>query len=54
MAPPKPKLTKRQKTTLQKHSKHHTKKHITYMTKLIKQGKTFTEAHNIAQREVGT
>ena len=47
-------LTEKQKKTLQKHSKHHTKKHIIYMTKLMKQGKTFTESHNLAQRKVGT
>jgi hypothetical protein len=47
-------ITDKQKKTLQKHSKHHTKKHIIYMTKLMKQGKTFTESHNLAQRKVGS
>jgi len=46
-------LTQRQKDTLKKHSKHHTKKHIAEMTKLMKQGKTFGESHKIAQKKVG-
>ena len=46
-------LTQRQKDTLKRHSKHHTKKHIAEMTKLMKQGKTFGESHKIAQKKVG-
>jgi len=47
-------FTQRQKDTLKKHSKHHTKKHMVLMKKLINQGKTFTEAHKLAQKKVGT
>ena len=46
-------LTQRQKDTLKRHSKHHTKKHIAEMTKLMKQGKTFSESHKITQKKVG-
>ena len=47
------KLTQRQKDTLKRHSKHHTKKHIASMTKLMKEGKAFGEAHKIAMKKVG-
>lgn len=46
-------LTDRQKKTLKKHSVHHTKKHMDLMIKLMKEGKSFTEAHNVAKKKVG-
>jgi hypothetical protein len=46
-------LTKRQKATLKKHSVHHTKKHMTEMRKLMRAGKTFTQAHRAATKKVG-
>jgi len=46
-------LTKRQKATMKKHSNHHTPRHMRLMTSLMKQGKTFTEAHKQAQKKVG-
>ena len=46
-------LTKRQQQSMKKHSKHHTKKHIQYMTNSIKRGSTFTKAHKNAQKKVG-
>ena len=46
-------LTERQKTTLKKHSKHHTAKHMTEMRKLMRGGKTFTQSHKIAMKKVG-
>ena len=42
-------FTKRQELTLKKHSKHHTPKHMAMMKKLMKNGKTFTEAHKMYQ-----
>ena len=39
---------------LKEHSKHHTKKHMTEMKKQIKKGKTFNQAHKIAQKKIGT
>jgi len=50
---PKGQLTQRQKDTLKRHSKHHTKKHIAEMTKMMKAGKTFGESHKIAMKKVG-
>lgn len=47
------KLTKRQQATMKKHAKHHTKKHIQYMTNSMKRGSTFTQAHKNAQKKVG-
>jgi len=47
-------LTKRQKETMKKHSEHHTKKHMDAMTKLMLAGKTFSEAHKITQKKVGS
>ena len=46
-------LTKRQKSTLKKHSKHHSKKHMSAMKNSMKKGKTFTKAHNVAMKKVG-
>lgn len=46
-------LTTRQKTTLEKHKKHHTTKHMTEMRKLMRSGKTFTQSHKIAMKKVG-
>jgi len=47
------KLTKRQQDTMKKHAKHHTKKHIQYMTNSINKGTTFSKAHKNAQKKVG-
>ena len=46
-------ITKRQKETLKKHSVHHTAKHMTEMRKLMRSGKSFTQAHKSATRKVG-
>ena len=46
-------LTDRQKSTMAKHSVHHTKKHMQVMADAMKKGKTFKEAHTIAMRKVG-
>tara|TARA_R100001369_G_scaffold64324_1_gene91573 strand:+ start:988 stop:1152 length:165 start_codon:yes stop_codon:yes gene_type:complete len=51
MAPKK--LTQRQKTTLNKHSKHHTKKHMSRMKTAMKKGKTFGASHKKAMKKVG-
>ena len=47
------KLTPKQIVTLNKHSKHHSKKHMDMMRKLMREGKTFKTAHTAAQKEVG-
>jgi len=46
-------LTKRQQDTLKKHPKHHTAKHMSFMRKEMKAGKTFTVAHKAAMKKVG-
>tara|TARA_R100000700_G_C3134905_1_gene118720 strand:+ start:750 stop:902 length:153 start_codon:yes stop_codon:yes gene_type:complete len=46
-------LTKRQKATMKKHEKHHTKKHMNLMVAEMMRGKSFSEAHKIAQKKVG-
>ena len=48
-------LTPRQKKTMRKHRKHHTLKHMKAMaTTMKKKGMSFTAAHKMAQRKVGT
>ena len=47
------KLTKRQIATLRRHRSHHTKKHMQVMVRAMKEGKTFTQAHKLAQRKGG-
>jgi len=46
-------LTKRQKTTLKKHSKHHSSKHMTSMKKDMKKGMSFSKSHKKAMKKVG-
>lgn len=41
------------KKKLQEHAKHHTKKHMDEMGKLMRAGRTFTQAHNIVQKKIG-
>jgi carbamoylphosphate synthase large subunit len=47
-------LTTRQKTTMKKHSKHHTGKHMKEMTKMMMRGISFSEAHKKALKKVGS
>ena len=46
-------MTGGQKATMKKHAEHHTIKHMKMMVKLMKEGKSFTEAHKIAMEKVG-
>ena len=46
-------LTKRQEATMKRHSKHHTKKHMSYMKRRMLMGDTFTQAHKKAKKAVG-
>tara|TARA_B100001057_G_scaffold251061_1_gene251276 strand:- start:963 stop:1121 length:159 start_codon:yes stop_codon:yes gene_type:complete len=48
-----PQLTLRQKNTMQKHSKHHSKKHLDFMKSLMLKGTSFSEAHKKAMKKVG-
>jgi len=47
------KLKKRQEEAMKKHSEHHSKKHMDLMRQLMRDGKTFTEAHKLAIKKVG-
>ena len=47
------KITLRQKKTLDKHKKHHSRKHIKEMIANMVKGTTFKKAHNIAMKKVG-
>ena len=38
---------------MKKHREHHTKKHMDMMTKSMRAGKTFTQAHKEAMKKVG-
>jgi len=45
-------LTKNQKATMKKHSKHHTSRHMRMMTSLMQKGKSFTAAHKETKKEL--
>ena len=49
------KLTTRQKNTLAKHQKAHghTKVHMDFMKRKMREGGSFTEAHRLAMRRKG-
>ena len=44
------KITKKQVKRLEEHAKNHSKEHIEMMKKEIKNGKSFTAAHQIATK----
>tara|TARA_R110000796_G_scaffold34098_3_gene88204 strand:+ start:8212 stop:8367 length:156 start_codon:yes stop_codon:yes gene_type:complete len=46
-------LSKKQKATMEKHSVHHTKKHMATMTKKMMNGSTFSESHKFAMKKDG-
>jgi hypothetical protein len=46
-------LTKRQEETMKKHSKHHSRKHMSFMRKEMLKGKTFSQAHKLALKSIG-
>lgn len=47
------KLTDREEQALKRHSVHHTSKHMDEMRKMMRVGKTFTEAHKSAMKKFG-
>ena len=47
-------LTEAQKKKLNEHKEHHTQKHMTMMRKLMREGKSFTKAHNETKNKIGT
>ena len=46
-------ISKDQKDTLKKHSKHHSKKHMAMMNALMNKGKSFRFAHRQAMKIAG-
>ncbi len=46
-------LTMGQKKMMNKHKVHHTKPHMDMMTKLMKQGHTFKQAHDKTMKKIG-
>ena len=46
-------LTRAQRTQMQTHKVHHTKRHLSKMATEIRKGKTFAQSHTIAQRIIG-
>ncbi len=47
-------LSNRQKEKLKQHKVHHTAKHMTMMRKLMREGMSFTKAHNKTVKEIGS
>ena len=46
-------LTRTQRTQMQTHKVHHTKRHLSKMATEMRKGKTFAQSHTIAQRIIG-
>tara|TARA_A200000159_G_scaffold135306_1_gene134310 strand:+ start:229 stop:420 length:192 start_codon:yes stop_codon:yes gene_type:complete len=46
-------LTKRQESSLKRHSKHHTTGHMKFMKRRMLMGDTMRQAHKKAQAKVG-
>ena len=46
-------LSAKQKTMMKKHAKHHNQSHMKYMVGVMRNGKTFKQAHEIAMEKVG-
>ena len=46
-------LSRIQKSQMQTHKVHHTKRHLSKMATEMRRGKTFTQSHTIAKRLVG-
>jgi hypothetical protein len=53
MYKPKKDLSILQKRLMKEHSKHHTKPHLEEMTKLMKKGFCFQQAHDLTMKKVG-
>ncbi len=48
-----PKPYKVKASTMRKHAKHHTKRHMHHMKKMMHKGYSFKKAHRSAMRKVG-
>lgn len=50
---PNMKISAANEKKLMAHAEHHSKKHMEMMRKLMREGKSFDEAHRAAQKSVG-
>ena len=50
---PRKELSKGQKALMKEHKVHHTKEHLKMMTKLMKMGYCFQQAHSITMKKIG-
>ena len=50
---PRSTLSTRQKELMKIHKNHHTKKHLSYMTKMMFKGYCFEQSHALAKKKVG-
>ena len=50
---PRTALSRRQKELMMIHKNHHSTKHLTYMTKMMKKGYCFEQAHELAKKNIG-
>tara|TARA_R100000734_G_C3318950_1_gene113873 strand:+ start:3320 stop:3502 length:183 start_codon:yes stop_codon:yes gene_type:complete len=46
-------LSKKEQSTMKKHAEHHSLAHLKYMIGVMRNGKSFKEAHMLAQKKVG-
>jgi len=46
-------LSKRQVSSMRRHARHHTAKHLKSMVSAMRRGKTFGQSHSSAMRKVG-
>ena len=53
MYKPKKDLSVLQKRLMKEHKKHHTKKHLDEMTKLMKKGFCFQQSHDLVMKRFG-
>ena len=46
-------LSQKDKSVIKKHSTHHSLEHMKYMIGVMRNGKSFEEAHKIAMKKIG-
>jgi|TARA_R110002049_G_scaffold3993_5_gene28980 hypothetical protein len=46
-------LSKKQKSTMQKHSSHHSLDHMKYMIGAMRNGTSFSDSHKAAMKKIG-
>tara|TARA_R100001369_G_scaffold1371_2_gene4772 strand:- start:4897 stop:5079 length:183 start_codon:yes stop_codon:yes gene_type:complete len=46
-------LSEKQKSTMEKHSSHHSTEHMKYMIGAMRNGESFSKAHKVAMKKIG-